>query len=230
MAARRRSARSNEPSGYYFAVGPGREDDGWDCTVYMTDAVYFDMTGNPSDWRITPELTRGGMLLPPGLTEGAMGVFTYEGQPGEAQERLLARGFRMTAAFTSLVGVINLEREEREEYMPRPPPPPIPPGRDRVRPNPILVPAVTREALARGGLSPNTLGLYDALLSEGELPPARPNRLFSLGRDTPEDDVDLFPPSRRPRNPARGPRGRKEAVPKAPPGKTIWERLDEEDD
>jgi len=195
MAARRRSARSNEPSGYYFAVGPGREDDGWDCTVYMTDAVYFDMTGNPSDWRITPELTRGGMLLPPGLTEGAMGVFTYEGQPGEAQERLLARGFRMTAAFTSLVSVINLEREEleQEQELLDDRLSPIPPGRDRVRGNPIT--NFTPEGAA-----------------------------FTVS------EILGTTPTRRPRNPERVPRGRKEAVAKKPPGKTIWERLDEEDD
>ena len=195
MAARRRSARSNEPSGYYFAVGPGINDDGWDCTVYMTDAVYFDMTGNPSDWRITPELTRGGMLLPPGLTEGAMGVFTYEGQPGEAQERLLARGFRMTAAFTSLVSVINLEREEleQEQELLDDRLSPIPPGRDRVRGNPIT--NFTPEGAA-----------------------------FTVS------EILGTTPTRRPRNPERVPRGRKEAVAKKPPGKTIWERLDEEDD
>jgi len=207
MAARRRSARSNEPSGYYFAVGPGREDDGWDCTVYMTDAVYFDMTGNQSDWRITPELTRGGMLLPPGLTEGAMGVFTYEGQPGEAQERLLARGFRMTAAFTSLVSVINLEREEleQEQELLDDRLSPIPPGRDRVRGNPIFVPAVTQMVTNFTPLTPE-----GAAFTVSEI----------LGTT----------PTRRPRNPERVPRGRKEAVAKKPPGKTIWERLDEEDD
>lgn len=195
MAARRRSVRNNEPSGYYFAVGPGMEDDGWDCTVYMTDAVYFDMTGNQSDWRITPELTRGGMLLPPGLTEGAMGVFTYEGQPGEAQERLLARGFRMTAAFTSLVSVINLEREEleQEQELLDDRLSPIPPGRDRVRGNPIT--NFTPEGAA-----------------------------FTVS------EILGTTPTRRPRNPERVPRGRKEAVAKKPPGKTIWERLDEEDD
>ena len=196
MAARRRSARSNEPSGYYFAVGPGREDDGWDCTVYMTDAVYFDTTGNQSDWHITPELTRGGgMRMPPGLSEEAEGVFTYEGQPGEAQERLLARGFRMTAAFTSLVSVINLEREEleQEQELLDDRLSPIPPGRDRVRGNPIT--NFTPEGAA-----------------------------FTVS------EILGTTPTRRPRNPERVPRGRKEAVAKKPPGKTIWERLDEEDD
>jgi hypothetical protein len=214
MAARRRSARSNEPSGYYFAVGPGREDDGWDCTVYMTDAVYFDTTGNQSDWHITPELTRGGgMRMPPGLSEEAEGVFTYEGQPGEAQERLLARGFRMTAAFTSLVGVINLEREE---YMHMPRLSPIPPGRDRVRVNPIFVPAVTQMVRDRV-----PLGLITNFTPEGAAE--------TLRQLTRVDGGVSEPPTRRPRNPERAPRGRKDAVAKKPPGKTIWERLDEED-
>jgi hypothetical protein len=72
------------------------------CTVYMTDATYFDRTGAQSDWHITPELTRGGMLMPPGLHEEAEGVFTFEGQPENAIEELSRRGFRRSAAFDQL--------------------------------------------------------------------------------------------------------------------------------
>jgi len=225
-SARRRSARSNEPSGYYFAVGPGREDDGWDCTVYMTDAVYFDTTGNQSDWHITPELTRGGgMRMPPGLSEEAEGVFTYEGQPENAIEDLSRRGFRRSDAFNQMMA--DEDPQQAPAFVVYGPDPRArsprgatpytfgqePPlgtygrgGRSRL--GHILVPAIDQAVLARAPESRLTQEDVSEILG-----------ILGMGTT----------PTRRPRNPERAPRGRKDAVAKKPPGKTIWERLDEED-
>lgn len=222
MATRRRSARSNEPSGYYFTVGPGMDDDGWDCTVYMTDAAYFDTTGAQSDWHITTELSRGGMRMPPGLSEEAEGVFTYEGQPQAAIEDLTRRGFRTSDAFRRLVGESQVPQEARIAHVERQ----VGERQERERQDEeyqfpetfrgrgagnILVPALTREVLARAPLAGLSLGdmaemlnTYDARLNNE--PPTVPTR-------------------RRTRTAG----AREAAVPKKPPGKTIWERLDEDD-